>query len=222
MVDLKLNIKSIFLAKDRLNELDEIPHTPYGDIDYWKASQLLCEKDGGRMPTLEEIAQLANYLYNTDNIEAKNDIAYLSIDTTKAGPLFSQSPGGTDSSPWFYVWSSEEYSAYYAYNRYFGNTYTGYGCSNRANSNKLAVCLGDKPEKINSDKKTIEDDMLFEELKLSKDKYTKAQYPHVCGLCLDENKENKIGYKLIEGRSPDQPALFICEECYNQLPDKEV
>lgn len=43
---LPFKIKSVFLAKDRLNELEEIPKLPSGDIDYWKATELLCEKDG--------------------------------------------------------------------------------------------------------------------------------------------------------------------------------
>lgn len=54
-LNLKLKIISVFDPAERLDELKEIPELPTGQIDYWQASKLLCEKDGGRMPTVEEL-----------------------------------------------------------------------------------------------------------------------------------------------------------------------
>lgn len=69
-IDYEIEIISNFKPKDRLNELEEIPKFPNGKVDYWKAGSLLCEKDGGRLPTIEELQLIAilqkNKLINTD------------------------------------------------------------------------------------------------------------------------------------------------------------
>lgn len=54
-IDYEFEIISVFNPADRLDELDEIPKLPNGLTDYWQASKLLCEKDGGRMPSVEEL-----------------------------------------------------------------------------------------------------------------------------------------------------------------------
>ena len=75
------------------------------------------------MPTMEQLGQLATYLYNYDGtIGAQQDISTL---------------GGTSS---FYVLSGQEYSQYGAYGRYFSPTNTGWDNGNRNYSGKLAVC----------------------------------------------------------------------------------
>lgn len=85
---------------------------------------------------------------------------------------------------------------------------------------------------------SIEDDIFLDALaslkiKLTKDMYIRANYPHTCSLCT-ECSSNKLGYKLrpkfryidnsySEIVSPQQsnPYLFICKECYDELPDGE-
>ena len=93
------------------------------------------------MPTMEQLGQLATYLYNYDGtIGAQQDISSgISLDTTKASQLLSASPY----SDRFYVWSGQEYSQYGAYNRYFLPRSTHWDNYGRDNSNGLAVCLGD-------------------------------------------------------------------------------
>lgn len=84
---------------------------------------------------------------------------------------------------------------------------------------------------------SIEDEIFADALtaskiNLNKKMYTKAQYPHKCSLCTEGN--NETGYKLkVEERfindcyseitSPAvyNPYLFICKECYEELPDGE-
>lgn len=84
---------------------------------------------------------------------------------------------------------------------------------------------------------SIEDEIFADALtalkiNLNKKMYTNAQYPHKCSLCTEDN--NETGYKLkVEERfindyyseitSPTvyNPYLFICKECYEELPDGE-
>ena len=136
MEKLNLKIKSVFLPKDRLDELDEIPKRPGGDIDYWKAAELLCKKDGGRLPTPEELAELATYIYGEkigpyeDNydVDAKNI------------PLEFKEIWKRQN--WFALWSGKEGSVTDAYGRGFatartsGNLWRGY-------CNRHGVCLGE-------------------------------------------------------------------------------
>lgn len=123
-----LKIISNFYACDRLDELDEVPKLEDGNVDYWQASKLLCEKDGGRLPTMKELAEIASYMYQTkigefeDNydLELKNELI-----------------------PLGYYWSSLEASSTYAYYRIFysdsSRWYRGYGRSNAYR----ALCVGD-------------------------------------------------------------------------------
>jgi len=85
---------------------------------------------------MAQLAEIANYVYNTSGIGAKQDVSSLTFDTTKATELGLPSPN-------FYLWSGEEDGSYDAYFSYFNSTATGwdYGC--RDFSSPLAVCLGD-------------------------------------------------------------------------------
>ena len=107
--------------------------------DYWAGAVRAC---GGvqNMPTMEQLGQLATYLYNYDGtIGAQQDISSgISLDPTKASQFLSASP-----STWFYVWSGQEYSQNSAYYRNFGPTDTYWLNSSRNDSGRLAVCLGD-------------------------------------------------------------------------------
>ena len=105
--------------------------------DYWAGAVRAC---GGvqNMPTMEQLGQLATYLYNYDGtIGAQQDISSgINLDTTKASQFLSASPYST----YFYVWSGQEYSQDDAYGRSFGPAYTGWNYYNRRSGN-LAVCL---------------------------------------------------------------------------------
>ena len=107
--------------------------------DYWAGAVRAC---GGvqNMPTMEQLGQLATYLYNYDGtIGAQQDISSgINWDPNKVTLFTAQSPGGTS---YFFVWSGQEYSQYGAYNRNFTPTYTSWGNYGRSNSNVLAVCI---------------------------------------------------------------------------------
>jgi len=111
------------------------------DSDYWLGAMEAC---GGpsKMPTKENLKTLAQEMYNTTAInDGTSDTSGLTLDTDKAAPFLAQSPG--QSFNWFNVWSLEEDSSTYAYNRYFYSDSTYYDWDDRDNSRKLAVCLGD-------------------------------------------------------------------------------
>ena len=122
-----LKIIKIFNAKDRLDELDEVPRLDDGEIDYWLASKMLCEKDGGRLPTMKELAEIASYMYQEDfeeyedkyDLELKNELI-----------------------PLGYYWSSREGSAAFAFIRSFGSSGSGYYDYYRYYA-LYALCLGD-------------------------------------------------------------------------------
>ena len=111
-----------------------------GNDDYWGGAVKAC---GGvdKMPTMAQVAKIADYVYNTSGIGAKEDVpssAGLKLDNDKVASLgFTQ-----DSSGWFFVWSGEEDSKSDAYGRDFYPTYTYYYYY-RYTSNTQAVCLAD-------------------------------------------------------------------------------
>jgi len=107
----------------------------YGTNDYWAGAVELC---GGtdKMASMAQLAEIANYVYNTSGIGAKQDVSSLTFDATKASELGLPSPS-------FYLWSGEESSSYFAYFRSFNSTLTSWLYNDRNYSNPLAVCLGD-------------------------------------------------------------------------------
>ena len=109
----------------------------YYDGDYWAGAVEAC---GGvdKMPTMAQVAKIADYVYNTSGIGAKEDVSNLTLDYDKVAELgFSATQGSA-----FYVWSGEEYSKDYAYSRFFYPTYTHcYYYSRRKDSYRHAVCL---------------------------------------------------------------------------------
>lgn len=67
----------------------------------------------------------------------------------------------------------------------------------------------------------IEDEIFNMMTDKKKSDYTRATLPHVCSMCgeLSNNGyklslENMIGIDL-----KSKPYIFICEECYKELPD---
>lgn len=66
----------------------------------------------------------------------------------------------------------------------------------------------------------IEDELFKQEIKkfnLTKDDYTPAKYPHHCEMCGD----NYLGCKRSDAVDTNTPYLFICIDCYEELPSKK-
>ena len=105
------------------------------DDDYWAGAVKVCEGTQN-MPTMEQLGQLAGYLYDTGSIGEQEDYNNVTLNTTKASQFLSSSRF-----PYFYVWSGQEGSQTKAYYRSFSTTTTYYFNSNRNYANRLAVCV---------------------------------------------------------------------------------
>lgn len=75
---------------------------------------------------------------------------------------------------------------------------------------------------------SIEDEIFSKDLEAMTIKrtqlmYRKADLPHKCNMCLDDNETNTVGYalKLEYVTCLDTPYLFICKDCYESLPKGE-
>ena len=107
----------------------------YYETDYWAGAVKQC---GGvsKMPTMDDLGKLASQLYKGNpSIGAKQDYDG-QWDQDAATALGFTSPN-------FYLWSGEEYDGFFAYNRKFSSTDSGWGTTNRGSSSRQAVCLGD-------------------------------------------------------------------------------
>lgn len=111
----------------------------------YEDAQKIAREHDAELPTMEQLGELATYLYNYDRtIGAQQDKSSgISLDTTKASQFLSASPYLDR----FYVWSGQEYSQYLAYYRAFGPTGTFWYYDSRYNSNRLAVCVRKTPVK---------------------------------------------------------------------------
>ena len=111
----------------------------------YRDAKKIAQEYNAELPTMEQLGQLATYLYNYDGtIGAQQDISSrISLDTIKASQFLSVSPYST----YFYVWSGQESDGYYAYERVFysdsTHAYDGY----RNYDGALAVCVGEVPVK---------------------------------------------------------------------------
>lgn len=117
--------------KDKLG----IKECGYND-DYWAGAVKQC---GGvsKMPTADDLTELAKVLYNTSSINSSGWTYGLTLDTSKASSLdFTGSE--------FYVWTGEERRGNSSvYGRTFDLSST-YRFSNRRDlSHNQAVCSGD-------------------------------------------------------------------------------
>ena len=75
---------------------------------------------------------------------------------------------------------------------------------------------GDEPAN-----ETIEDILFKDLVDLTKDDYEKGTNPDLtieCRMCGENTKRGKY-YKRKEAESNDTPYLFICRDCYEELPD---
>ena len=109
----------------------------YYEQDYWAGAVKQC---GGvsKMPTMAQLGELASQLYvgnpSIGATEYKEDIQFDSNSST------AKSLGLT---PYFYLWSGEEYSSDGAYHRIFNTTSSYWDYNIRSNSDYQAVCLGE-------------------------------------------------------------------------------
>ncbi len=106
------------------------------DDDYWAGAVKAC---GGvsKMPTAAQLADIANYVYNTSGISGNK--SGLKLDYDKVAELGFTASQGSD----FSVWSNEEYNIDLSYGRYFYQTCTYWNAGSRGGSIPQAVCLGD-------------------------------------------------------------------------------
>ena len=115
--------------------------------DYWAGAVKACKDMGSSLPSQEQLDQLAKDLYpGTEISSTLYEISYGTRDNDLAVSMgFTISPDEL-----FLVWSSEEYSKYYAYFRHFNPTHTYRHANSRYNRhNQEAVCLSDgAPEEI--------------------------------------------------------------------------
>ena len=109
------------------------------DNDYWGGAVKACQDMGSTLPSQEQLDQLARDLYPGTTIYTDYTTSYGDRANDLAVSMgFISSPGNT-----FWLWSSEEYSKYYAYNRLFDSSSTNRGNDGRNLSDGQAVCLGD-------------------------------------------------------------------------------
>ncbi len=123
-----------FMTKYKINKC---MNSNYGTSDYWAGAAELC---GGtdKMATQSDLTKIANYVYNTENINydsVKDGIVKdLSFDPIKAAEL-----GFTSS---FSVWSNRMYSSSTAYYTINKSTSSSYQNSYVRNSNAFqALCV---------------------------------------------------------------------------------
>jgi len=115
--------------------LDYCLPASYGN-DYFAKAAETC---GGtsKMASMKDLAKIANHIYGTTDIGELTSSTNLSIavDPTTLG----------FSSPYFEVWSSEEYSTikHYSYNRNFDTNSTEWGYDSRNFNDWWFICLGE-------------------------------------------------------------------------------
>ena len=110
----------------------------YEESDYWAGAVKAC---GGtqNMPTQAQLTALAEYIYTTaDSINSSGLTENINWDTDRASLFTAQSP---DVTPYFFVWSGQEYSQNDAYVRLFNPTRTRWTWTSRNYGGNLAVCV---------------------------------------------------------------------------------
>ena len=104
--------------------------------DYWAGAVKQCGHVNN-LPTMADLGQIASAIYEGNpSIGAKESKDNLTYKTGTASSLGLPEP-------YFDLWSGEEYSASYAYFRYFSPTDSYWGNGYRNASYRQAVCLGD-------------------------------------------------------------------------------
>ena len=91
---------------------------------------------------MAQLAEIANYVYNTSGIGSYEEVSDLTLDYNKVTKLGFSAISGSSV---FYVWAGggQNYSNTSATVRYFAPTYTRYYLSNRNSGFMQAICLAD-------------------------------------------------------------------------------
>lgn len=57
-------------------------------------------------------------------------------------------------------------------------------------------------------------------IKRTKEMYEEAEYPHLCDMCQENSPLGGMTYRLKTKCIRDflEPYIFICEDCYRELP----
>lgn len=135
-----LKIKKVFYPKDYLHLLSKkqlLDIIKNGFVDYWLASKLICEKLGGRLPTMADLGKMASAIYEGNpSIGANQDVTGLTYKDGTATSLGLPEPS-------FYLWSGKERNSNSVYYRNFTPTDSDWGVNYRDSSYVQAVCLGD-------------------------------------------------------------------------------
>ena len=110
----------------------------YADNDYWTGAIRDCGGTGN-MPTMSQLAQIAEYLYNISGITDKQEVNNVSLDYDKAAKLgLSLSTGSS-----FSIWSREADETYYARGRVYEQNRTYWFGYDSFNNSRNAVCISE-------------------------------------------------------------------------------
>ncbi len=114
-------------------EYDDSGNHSYCATNHWAGAKKACGDDM-RLPTMQELADVATYIYKQDNpIEAQEARDNITSDASRVAELNWSTNG------WF--WSSEPYDSNDAYRRYFDSLYSLWDGNNVNSSNTRARCF---------------------------------------------------------------------------------
>ena len=128
-----------FMAK---YDLDYCMSSNYGTDDYWAGAVDAC-KGTQNMPTLKDLAALANQLYPDAEGAIGESTYWTCPNNTSCRQDSSLGFANSTGSSSFFVWSGKEDSSSRAYYRGFNPTGAYYSGNYRDGSSQQAVCLGD-------------------------------------------------------------------------------
>ncbi len=115
------------------------------ESDYWAGAMKQCQDAGGRLPTEQELADIATALYGGKqgggSFSASDSMSYINCaGSIGSGVAIPEALSGLGSS-WYTLWSSGEGYATYAYLRGFVSSGTTRGNGYRNSSGIRAVCV---------------------------------------------------------------------------------
>ena len=108
----------------------------YYDNDYWAGAVKACKVKGKKLPSHSDLDEIAKALYPNQTIYSNGYTGGLTYTAGTATSLGLPEP-------YFYLWSGEENSSLYAYYRSFVTAGSYWGNTNRNDSSRQAVCLGE-------------------------------------------------------------------------------
>ena len=116
-------------------EYDDSGNHSYCATNHWAGAKKACADNEMRLPTMQELADVATYIYKQDNpIGAQEHRYNITPDASRATELNWSTNG------WYY-WSSEPYGSYSAYSRYFYSSYNNWHGNYVGYSDSRARCF---------------------------------------------------------------------------------